>query len=113
MGESLLVQVVFKFCVVSVYGIDTLVDLILLEMTDFDIILGMDWLASCYSMVDCHLKKVNFEVSRVLQCMYKGNGCITLTSLISSFSALRLLDKRGQGYLAIVRDTKVEVPSLE
>ena len=42
MGQLLLVQVAFKSCVVNVCGIDTLVDLILLEIVDFDVILGMD-----------------------------------------------------------------------
>ena len=42
MGQSLIVQVVFRSCVVSVCGINTLVDLMLLEMIDFIIILGMN-----------------------------------------------------------------------
>ena len=42
MGQLLLVQVAFKSCIVNVCGIDTLVDLILLEIVDFDVILGMD-----------------------------------------------------------------------
>ncbi|WP_368859993.1 hypothetical protein [Microbacterium sp. C7(2022)] len=28
-------------------------DLIELEMVEFDVIMGMDWLASCYATVDC------------------------------------------------------------
>ena len=94
-------------------GIDTLVDLMLLEMINRDVILGMDWLASCHATVDCHLKEVRSEVPRGLQCVYKGNTYITPVSLISSFNALRLISKGSQAYLAMVKDTKAEVPSLE
>ena len=96
MGQSLIVQVVFRSCVVSVCGIDTLVDLMLLEMIDFDVILGMDWLASCHATVNCHLKEVRFKIPRGLQCMYKGNSCITAASLISCFRTLRMLSKGSQ-----------------
>ena len=93
MGQLLIVQMVFRSCVISVCGINTLVDLMLLEMIDFDVILGMDWLASCHAIVNCHLKEVRFEIPKRLQCVYKGNSCITPVSLISSFNALCLLSK--------------------
>ena len=62
MGEPLPVQLMFPSCIVSVNGVDTLADLMLLEMVDFDVILGMDWLSSCHAMVDCYSKSVKFEV---------------------------------------------------
>ncbi|XP_062114690.1 uncharacterized protein LOC133825785 [Humulus lupulus] len=37
------------------------VDLVELKMTNFDIILGMDWLEKCGAMIDCKKKMVNFE----------------------------------------------------
>ena len=45
--------------------------------------------------------------------MYKENSRETPASLISFFNALCLISKGSQGYLAIVRDTEVKVPSLE
>ena len=62
MGQSLISQVVFRSCIVSMCGIDMLVDLMFLEMIDFDIILGMDWLVSCHATVDYPLKEVRFEI---------------------------------------------------
>ena len=93
MGQSLMVQLVFKSCVVSVCGIDTLMDLMLLKMIDFDIILGIDWLASYHATVDCHLKEVRFEIPGRSHCIYKGNICIIPASLISSFNGLCLIIK--------------------
>lgn len=42
MGETLLVDYGFHDCFVSVYGRDIVVDLMLLDMNEFDVILGMD-----------------------------------------------------------------------
>ena len=54
MGESLLVNFVYRSCVVTVNGKDFIVDLIVLDLVDFDAILGKDWLASCHATINCH-----------------------------------------------------------
>lgn len=43
----------------------TLVDLNELEKMKFDVIKGMDWLASCYSNMDCGMKVVRFNFPAV------------------------------------------------
>ncbi|PHT93722.1 Callose synthase 1 [Capsicum annuum] len=52
-GESVVTRRVYMGCVVSIGDRETLVDLIQLDMVDFDIILGMDWLHMCYASLDC------------------------------------------------------------
>lgn len=37
-------------------------DLLVIEMRDFDLILGMDWLASYHATVDCFEKIVKFQI---------------------------------------------------
>ncbi|XP_070020805.1 uncharacterized protein [Nicotiana sylvestris] len=59
-GESVKITRVYRGCIVSVQGRNTKADLIELEMLDFDVIMGMDWLSSCYAMLDCHAKIVRF-----------------------------------------------------
>ena len=59
---ALLVQLVFKSCVITINEMDMLADLILLAMVDFDVILSMDWLVSYHATVDCHAKVVKFEI---------------------------------------------------
>ncbi|GKV24406.1 hypothetical protein SLEP1_g34021 [Rubroshorea leprosula] len=39
-------------------------NLIILDMHDFDIILGMDWLAQNYANLDCHGKRLEFRIPR-------------------------------------------------
>lgn len=52
-GDSIMDKSVYTGCVMLVYSRDTLVDLIELYMLDFDMILGMYWLYSCYISLDC------------------------------------------------------------
>ena len=37
------------------------VDLVELDMLDFDIILGMDWLHACFTCIDCRTRVVRFN----------------------------------------------------
>ena len=39
------------------------IDLVLLDLHDFDVILGMDWLASYHASVNCFGKRVTFSIS--------------------------------------------------
>ena len=41
-------------------GQEFLSDLILLDIHDFDVILGMDWLSRHHATVDCYRKEVRF-----------------------------------------------------
>ncbi|XP_070024920.1 uncharacterized protein [Nicotiana sylvestris] len=60
-GESVKVTRVYRGCIVLVQGRNTKADLIELEMVDLDVIMGMNWLSSCYAMLDCHAKIVMFQ----------------------------------------------------
>lgn len=52
-GHSLVVNLVYRSCVVTFIGHATWLDLIILDMADLDVILGLDWLASYYKVLDC------------------------------------------------------------
>ena len=103
----------FPSCIVSINGVDTLANLLLLEMMDFDVILGMDWLSSCHATVDCHSKAVKFEIADGSSFIFWGDSSLTPTSLISSMTAIRLMDKGNEGYLTVVHDVEAAVPSLD
>ena len=59
-GDSIVVQKVYKKCPVTVLHRVLLADLIELDMVDFDVILGMDWLYSSYAFIDCWTLVVKF-----------------------------------------------------
>ncbi|XP_070036003.1 uncharacterized protein [Nicotiana tomentosiformis] len=60
-GDSIVANHVYRDCTVLINDRLTSVDLVELVMLDFDVIMGMDWLASCYANIDCRAKLVRFH----------------------------------------------------
>ena len=64
-------------CVLNVGEYEVVIDLVLLHMTVFDVIVGMDWLAPHHAVLDCFSKKVTFQIgcgSRVSFYADLGDG---------------------------------------
>ena len=53
------------------------VDLKVVDMTDFDVILGMDWLAENFASIDYHKKEVIFTPPNGLAFKFKGTSTST------------------------------------
>ena len=53
-----LLELIYRDCVVSLNGVQLRVDLIVLLISEFDIILGMNWLSSYHVSIDCFAKIV-------------------------------------------------------
>lgn len=47
-------------------------NLILLDIQNFDVILGMDWLSFHHAIVDCLSKEMNFRRPRKPVVLFKG-----------------------------------------
>ena len=50
-----------SLCVIQIEDREMLADLILMDMYDYDVILGMDWLVAYHAGVDCFGKVVVFQ----------------------------------------------------
>lgn len=61
---SLIANFVVKACIIHIGNREFLVNLILLEMQDFDVILGINWLATHHVTLDCFKKRVIFHLPR-------------------------------------------------
>ena len=83
-----------------------LADLILMDMCDYDIILGMDWLVAYHASVDCFGKEMGFRTPGEPKFRFKGSRMHTLPRVILALRAKRLLRKGCQGYLVHVVDTR-------
>ena len=66
LGEQILHTSVFKGCEIVVESVVLKANLIPLEMSDFDVILGMDWLFNHRALMDCFIKKIMFKKPRYL-----------------------------------------------
>ncbi|XP_070031916.1 uncharacterized protein [Nicotiana tomentosiformis] len=65
MGNSIVVDRVYRSCVAAIGGLETRVDLLLLIMVDLEVILGMDWLSPCHAILDCLAKFVTLAMPRL------------------------------------------------
>ena len=61
--NSLLAESIFRDCVLRVGNKDMVADLIPLDIHDFDVVSGMNWLANHHATVECFLKEVIFRKS--------------------------------------------------
>ncbi|XP_073012257.1 uncharacterized protein [Typha latifolia] len=98
---------------VELEGKCLLVDLISLEINDFDVILGMDYLVAHHATVDCRQKKVTFTLPGQLEPFFQGKKRFPRTSIISTLYANKLLKKGCMGYVASVADMQKSAPSIE
>ncbi|XP_070021975.1 uncharacterized protein [Nicotiana sylvestris] len=64
-GDSIVVDRLYRSCVATIGGVETSVDLLLLDMFDFDVILGMDYLSPYNVILDCHAKTVTLALQGV------------------------------------------------
>ncbi|XP_070034876.1 uncharacterized protein [Nicotiana tomentosiformis] len=55
-GDFIMVDHVYRSCLVTIGVYETRVDLLLLNMVDFDVILGMDWLSPYHAILDAMLR---------------------------------------------------------
>ena len=69
--EQILQISVSKGCEVPVGSVVLKANLILLEMSNFDVILGMDWLSNHRASMDCFTKKIVFKKPRYLEIEFE------------------------------------------
>ena len=58
LGTRLSVDLICRGCELEISGILLIVDLRLMDMSEFDIILGMDWLTAYRVVIDCERRRV-------------------------------------------------------
>ncbi|XP_070012889.1 uncharacterized protein [Nicotiana sylvestris] len=112
-GKSVKVTRVYRGCIVSVQGRNTKGDLIELEMVDFDVTMGMDWLSSCYAMLDCYAKIVRFQFPNEEILEWKGSSASLVGKFISYPKAQRMIGKGCLAYLAHIINPESEPPALQ
>ena len=82
-------------------------------MTDFDVILGMDWLAENFASIDCHKKEVIFTPPNGLTFKFKGTFTGTTPKIISMMKARRLVQQGGWAILAYAVNTKGKEKTID
>ncbi|XP_070050490.1 uncharacterized protein [Nicotiana tomentosiformis] len=104
---------VYRDCTVVVHSRSTVVDLIELDMAEFDVILGMDWFASCYANIDCRSKDGSIPIPRGAFLEWKGHTTSPGGRFISYLKARKMIRKGYIYHLVRVQDVKVESPTIQ
>ncbi|KAH0655152.1 hypothetical protein KY285_030034 [Solanum tuberosum] len=112
-GDPVIARRVYRNYPVIVSQKVTSADLVELEMVDFDIILGMDWLHSCYASVDCRTRIVRFQFPDEPILEWKGSSLAPMGRFISYLKARKMISKGYLYHLVQVKDSSYESPTLE
>ncbi|GKV10897.1 hypothetical protein SLEP1_g22202 [Rubroshorea leprosula] len=87
--------------------------LFVLDISDFDIILGMDWLSKHFASIDCHRKWVIFNILGEPEFSFQGSGSFAPPVLVSALQAQKYLVNGCQGFLVSVTDASSVTSRLE
>ena len=82
-SEYVIVEKVYRSCLVTFVGSNTHVDLIILEMVDFDVILGMTWLSLNFAIFYCNTKIVTLAKPGTDPLVWEGDYISTPVRIIS------------------------------
>ncbi|XP_070036971.1 uncharacterized protein [Nicotiana tomentosiformis] len=103
LGDSIVMDRVYRSCLVVIGGFETRVDLLLVSMVHFDVILGMDWLSPYHAILDCHAKNVTLATPGLPRLECRGALDYVPSRVISFLKAQRMVEKGCDAYLAFVR----------
>ena len=106
--DPLVSNKVVKDSRVLIGGQEFPMELMALDMRDFDVVLGMDWLSRHRATLDCYKKEVKLHRPRKLEVKFMGIRRELSSNMISIMAAQRMLHKGCQGYLAYVVKTGKE-----
>ena len=82
-------------------------DLVEIDLRDFDIIIGMDWLTKYKARIDCSKQKISLQASKGKRLSYHAEPPRNGIKFISAIKMANLMRKGNQVYLCNVQDTRV------
>ena len=104
-GSTLVISCTYKSCGVVIEDRKVLVDLMVLDMHNFDVILRMDCLSRYHAFYWLFENKVNFHIPGQLEFSFVGGLKQTPPIVIFALQVKNMLRHECNGYLAMVQDT--------
>jgi hypothetical protein len=112
LSEVVVIDVVYKGIVISIDGLELGVDLIPLELQDFEVIPGMDWLSVYKAQMDCFAKTVTLQGPNGRRVIFIGERNVIPNCIISVMTARKMVKKGCEVYLAYVFDSKEKIGEI-
>ncbi|XP_028109694.1 uncharacterized protein LOC114308326 [Camellia sinensis] len=107
LGDSMICTYVYFSCELLIGDIWVYANLLPLDMTHFNIILGMDWLSEYGATIDCLTKQISFHPPGQSESTFRGQGVVSPPYLIFAVKVCKLIQKGCQGYLCSVLEGQV------
>ncbi|XP_056695154.1 uncharacterized protein [Spinacia oleracea] len=107
-GENIACHNEFKDVPVNILGTELLADLKEFPMSEFGVILGVDWLSKYHATIHCSDQKVTLRSPKGNQISYSG---IVVKRGVKVVSALKMRKMRQKGedvFLCVVKDLSLE-----
>ena len=82
-------------------------------MHDFDVILGMEWIQSCYACLDYRSRVVRFWFPDEKELVWEGYNLSRSNPLISNIKANKMMSKRLICHLVSYNDLDHDIPSID
>lgn len=108
-----MVDHVYQSCVVTINRFDTIIDLLLMDMVDFEVILGMNSLSTYYAILDFHSKFLALAMLGLPRLEWRGSLGHAIGRVISFLMAQTMVAKGCLAYLAFILYVIVEVPFID
>ncbi|XP_070042958.1 uncharacterized protein [Nicotiana tomentosiformis] len=113
LGDFVIVDRIYRSCIITFCCYETRADLLLLDMIDFEDILCMDWLSPYHAILDFHAKTVTLAIPELPRLEWKGSSVSTSSQVISFLKARHMVEKGCLAYLAYVQDTTAETTAID
>ena len=91
----------------------TSADLVELNIVDFDVIIGMDWLYSCYASFDCRTRIVHFQFLDEPILEWEDSILAPMGGFISYLKAIKMISMVYIYHLVWVKDSSSETLTFE
>ncbi|XP_074318774.1 uncharacterized protein LOC141655603 [Silene latifolia] len=111
-GETIPCSVVYKDCTITIEENPFLVDLVQLDLHDFDIILEMDWLIANHVLIDCHKRIVTISKPTRDKINFQGVKNNEVNRIITLVKTLKLLRQGCEGFLCEVHQIPESEPCV-
>jgi len=103
----------FENCPLSIDQEVFKVDLIQLDLLEFDIVLGMDWLSKCGATIDCQKQKVTLKGEKGTKVTIWGTNSDKKCPFICALSTKKLVRQGCIAFLCFVTEVKNKDVKLE
>ncbi|KAH0710891.1 hypothetical protein KY284_012318 [Solanum tuberosum] len=112
-GVYIVARKVYRNCPICILNKLLPCDLVELNMVDFDVILGMDWLHTYYASIDCRTRKVKFRFPNEPVLEWESRDVVVKGKFISCIKSHRLISKGCLYHIVRVNDVESKVPPIE